>query len=85
MSMAYVTSRFELSRRRENRSFGHHAGVPALRLEEQDRWLDQANLDFTNLCDIDKSREDLLALFDEAPRFLAVDAFGPVEALEGPA
>lgn len=42
MNMAYVTSRFEPSRRRESLSFSHHAEVAALSQEEQERWLDQA-------------------------------------------
>jgi hypothetical protein len=42
MNMAYVTSRFEPSRRRENLSFSHHAEVAPLCREEQDRWLDHA-------------------------------------------
>jgi hypothetical protein len=42
MNIAYVTSRFEPSRRRESLSFSHHAEVAALSREEQDRWLDQA-------------------------------------------
>jgi hypothetical protein len=42
MNIAYVTSRFEPSRRRESLSFSHHAEVAALCREEQDRWLDQA-------------------------------------------
>jgi hypothetical protein len=42
MNMAYVTSRFAPSRRREGLSFSHHAEVAALCQEEQDRWLDRA-------------------------------------------
>jgi hypothetical protein len=39
---AWVSRRFELSRRRENLSFQHHAEVAALPEHEQDRWLDEA-------------------------------------------
>ena len=39
---AGVSRRFELSRRRDNLTFHHHAEVCALCDEEQDRWLDLA-------------------------------------------
>jgi hypothetical protein len=39
---ASVAGRFDFSRRREKLSFAHHAEVSALPVEEQDRWLDQA-------------------------------------------
>lgn len=42
MNMAYVASRFETSRRREELSFSHHAEVAALPREAQDLWLDTA-------------------------------------------
>jgi hypothetical protein len=42
MNMAYVASRFELSRRRENLSWSHHAELAALPAAEQDGWLDRA-------------------------------------------
>jgi hypothetical protein len=42
MNMAYVASRFELSRRRENLSWSHHAELAALPPDEQDQWLDRA-------------------------------------------
>jgi hypothetical protein len=41
-NMAYVASRFELSRRRDKLSFSHHADVSALTPSEQDHWLDLA-------------------------------------------
>ena len=41
MNMAYVASRFEISRRRENLSWSHHAELAALPPEAQDRWLDR--------------------------------------------
>ncbi|HEU4393308.1 MAG TPA: LmbU family transcriptional regulator [Solirubrobacterales bacterium] len=41
-NMAYVASRFELSRRRDKLSFSHHAEVSALTSSEQDQWLDLA-------------------------------------------
>jgi hypothetical protein len=39
---AWVARRFELSRRRDNLSFGHHAEVAALPETEQDFWLRKA-------------------------------------------
>lgn len=41
MNMAYVASRFQISRRRENVSWSHHATLAALAPEEQDVWLDR--------------------------------------------
>jgi hypothetical protein len=45
MNMAYVASRFEISRRRERLSFSHHAELAALASDEQDCWLDRAELE----------------------------------------
>jgi hypothetical protein len=42
MNFAYVTSRFEISRRREKLSFSHHVEVASLPKPDQDRWLDVA-------------------------------------------
>lgn len=42
MNMAYVASRFEISRRRENLSWSHHAEVAALPPEQQGHWLELA-------------------------------------------
>jgi hypothetical protein len=39
MNMVYVASRFEISRRRENLSWSHHAAVAALEPEQQELWL----------------------------------------------
>ena len=39
---AWVAGRFDLSRRRDKLSFGHHAELAALPEHEQDDWLDQA-------------------------------------------
>jgi hypothetical protein len=40
-NMVYVASRFELSRRREDLSWSHHAELAALDVEDQERWLDR--------------------------------------------
>lgn len=42
-NMAYVASRFDLSRRRDKLSFSHHAEVSALEPAEQDHWLELAS------------------------------------------
>jgi hypothetical protein len=41
-NIAYVASRFDLSRRRDNLTWTHHAEVAALAPEQQDEWLDRA-------------------------------------------
>lgn len=41
---AWIARRFRCSRRREQLSFQHHAEVAALPDDEQDRWLDEAEL-----------------------------------------
>jgi hypothetical protein len=45
MNMAYVASRFDVSRRREKLSWSHHAEIAALELEEQEDWLTRAETD----------------------------------------
>jgi hypothetical protein len=42
LNMVYVATRFEISRRRENLSWSHHAELAAFDAQEQDRWLDRA-------------------------------------------
>lgn len=42
MNMAYVASRFDRSRRRENLSWSHHAELAGLALEQQEVWLGKA-------------------------------------------
>ncbi len=41
-NIAYVASRFHLSRRRDNLSWTHHAELAALPPDQQDQWLDRA-------------------------------------------
>lgn len=41
-NIAYVASRFDLSRRRDNLTWSHHAEVAALAPGEQEEWLDRA-------------------------------------------
>lgn len=42
MNMAYVAARFDVSRRREDLSWSHHADLAALSVECQDQWLEVA-------------------------------------------
>jgi hypothetical protein len=44
MNMAYVASRFEISRRREKLSFSHHAELAGLPPHDQELWLDRAEV-----------------------------------------
>jgi hypothetical protein len=41
-NIAYVASRFQLSRRRDNLSWTHHAELAALSPDQQDQWLDRS-------------------------------------------
>jgi hypothetical protein len=41
MNMAYVASRFEVTRRRPGLSFSHHAELAGLPPEDQELWLDR--------------------------------------------
>lgn len=41
-NMASLASQFDLSRRRDNLTWGHHAAVASLEATERDEWLDQA-------------------------------------------
>ena len=45
MNMVYVASRFDISRRRAQLSFSHHAELAALDPDEQDHWLQRAEAD----------------------------------------
>jgi hypothetical protein len=45
MNMAYVASRFDVSRRRGKLSWSHHAEIAAMEPEEQDHWLERAETD----------------------------------------
>jgi hypothetical protein len=45
MNMVYVATRFEVSRRRENLSWSHHAELAGLEVCEQERWLERAIAD----------------------------------------
>jgi hypothetical protein len=45
MNMAYVASRFDVSRRRGKLSWSHHAEIAALEPTEQDYWLERAEAD----------------------------------------
>lgn len=52
MNMVYVASRFEISRRRENLSWSHHETLAALNEDQQDHWLDQAQVNRWSIADL---------------------------------
>lgn len=52
MNMVYVASRFEISRRRENLSWSHHAALAALDVAEQEHWLSRAVADRLSVADL---------------------------------
>jgi hypothetical protein len=51
-NMAYVASRFELSRRRDNLSWSHHALLAPLTPAEQHYWLDRATAERLSVADL---------------------------------
>jgi hypothetical protein len=51
-NIAYVAGRVEVSRRRDNLTWSHHAEVSALAPEEQDRWLDLAESQKMSVSDL---------------------------------
>lgn len=52
MNMVYVASRFEISRRRENLSWSHHATLAPLDLAEQEYWLTRAIAEKLSVADL---------------------------------
>jgi hypothetical protein len=61
MNMVYVASRFDVSRRRENVSWSHHAELAALDAEQQERWLDEVSAQRLTVRDL---RRELVAIKD---------------------
>jgi hypothetical protein len=51
-NMATLAACFEISRRRDNLSWSHHAVVAALDPDEQDRWLDMAAAERLSVADL---------------------------------
>lgn len=51
-NIAYVASRFDSSRRRDNLSWSHHAELAMLSPPEQDEWLDRASHDRLSVADL---------------------------------
>ncbi|MFT3864038.1 MAG: LmbU family transcriptional regulator [Solirubrobacterales bacterium] len=51
-NMAYVARSVELSRRRDNLSWSHHAEVSALDPDEQDEWLELASRERMSVSDL---------------------------------
>jgi hypothetical protein len=52
MNMVYVASRFEISRRRENLSWSHHATVASFDVPSQEYWLGRAVVDKLSVADL---------------------------------
>ena len=52
MNMVYVATRFEISRRRENLSWSHHAELAALDREQQEFWLNHATANRLSVQDL---------------------------------
>jgi hypothetical protein len=51
-NIAYVSRRFDLSRRRDQLHWSHHAEVAGLERQQQDRWLDRAIADRLSVSDL---------------------------------
>jgi hypothetical protein len=51
-NIAYVASRYELSRRRDNLFWSHHAELAMLDPAEQDEWLDRSSRDRLSVSDL---------------------------------
>ncbi len=51
-NIAYVAGRVEVSRRRDNLTWSHHAEVSSLAPDEQDRWLDLAETQKMSVSDL---------------------------------
>ena len=51
-NLAYVASKFDLSRRRDTLTWSHHAELAALAPLEQDRWLDRSIEDRLSVADL---------------------------------
>lgn len=51
-NLAYVASRFDLSLRRDNLTWSHHALLAALSTEEQQHWLDHASSGKLSVADL---------------------------------
>ncbi len=52
MNMVYVSSRYEVSRRRENLSWSHHETLASLDPDAQDRWLDRVTSERLSIADL---------------------------------
>jgi len=77
MNMVYVASRFATSRRREMLSWSHHETLAALEPEDQDHWLDEAELHHWSVSDL----RTMLRLERKANRHEEAVEEMPVEVL----
>jgi hypothetical protein len=85
MNMAYVASKFEISRRREKLSFSHHAELAALPANEQERWLERAEREGLSLRGLraELSREARLARLSGAAAKRAAAPAAPKQLPSG--
>jgi hypothetical protein len=70
MNMVYVSSRFAISRRRENLSWSHHATLAALDEETQEHWLTRAGEERMSVADLRvelRGRRRALKALDDPP------------------
>lgn len=80
MNMAYVASRFEISRRRETLSWSHHAELAALDPPEQEEWLDRAEREQLSVLSLRIERR----LPERQPRAVAAGSGRSVRGAQGP-
>jgi hypothetical protein len=76
-NMASVALSFDLSRRRDNLTWSHHAALAALEPEEQDKWLDRAATDRLSVADL---RQELRC----SQRTSKVDAARDIDSTSAP-
>jgi hypothetical protein len=79
-NMAYVASRFDVSLRRDNLTWSHHALIAALEREEQIYWLDRATALKWSVSDL---RTMMRSQVRDVARTASAQAAGPVGADAG--
>ncbi|HXB63453.1 MAG TPA: hypothetical protein VNV42_01125 [Solirubrobacteraceae bacterium] len=88
MNMVYVATHFEISQRRENLSWSHHAEVCALPADERERWLELAQREHLSVRCLREELRRVRRLAsdrsapddDRSPRLAAPQAHGEQDA-----